>query len=500
MRRITAFCLALSLWVWMLSLPVVATQSRAEHFSDNYELVGSGGEDIVSVALAQEGRTGSQMGYTEEWCADFVSDCAVLAGQNGAVPADGTCSGLYQNILNAGGKVVTSDPQPGDICFINWSGGSSMQHVEIVYAVSGGHVYTIGGNSGSGSSLYSRYVRTHAPLSDAYIVKILRPAYVTTEVSYSAQCEWYSSYCELSVVTSAELMSQPCGTDTNEDSARISTVGAGASLTATALAVNTEGEIWYRVGFEGKTAYLAAVDTEFVQVLPDLSLSGISAPDSLEYGDGFSISGTVSSEYTDIVSVGAYVLSGDSSVTGISVDTDTRSYRLKGSAVDKGLTFSVLSVGTYTYVLLAQSQSYFTSDGSSLERAVTEGELYRCVFTVAEHHVCDREAFVGFSGEHPHWAVYACSVCGKQFADDSQTKQQPGCTVCCPEGTEEDVETPEEDPGGTVEPDPEAPEETVRLFLDGCVRYFCWLTVLPELTGKVLPCCGATVVFLLSLF
>lgn len=498
MRRIVALCLALSMCMSMLCLSAAATQSRTEHFSDDYELVGNGGADMVSIALAQEGRTGSQMGYTEEWCANFVSDCAILAGQGGAIPANGTCSGLYQNILNAGGKVTTSDPQPGDICFINWSGGSSMQHVEIVYAVSGGCVYTIGGNSGSGSSLYSRHVRTHAPLSDAYIVKILRPAYVTTKVSYTSQCEWYSSYCALSVLAPADLMSQPCGADTDEASDRIATAGAGESLTATALAVNTEGEIWYRVSAEGRTAYIAAADTEFIQALSDISLSGVSVPDSLEYGAKFSIGGTVSSDCADIVSVGAYVMSGDCTVTGTSADTDTRSYSLKGSAVDKGLTFSTLSAGTYIYVILAQTQSYYTPNGSSLEKAVTETELYRCEFTVAEPHVCDREVFVGYSGEHPHWAVYACSGCGKQFADNSQIQQQPDCTDCFPEELEEEIPVPE--PEETVEPDCEMPEETVRFSLDGCARYLCWLTVLPELTVKVPPCCGAAVEFLLSLF
>lgn len=497
MRRIMAVCLGLSILASLLCLSAAATQSRTENFSGDYELSGSGGADMVAIALAQEGRTGSQMGYSEEWCANFVSDCAILAGQSSAIPANGSVASLYQNIVSAGGKVTTGDPRPGDICFINWSGGSSMQHVEIVYAVSGGCVYTVGGNSGSGGSLYSRYVRTHAPLSDSYIVKILRPAYVTTKVSYTSQCEWYSAYCTLSVTGETDLMSQPCGADIHEDSSCIATAGVGESLTATALAVNTEGELWYQVSAEGRTAYIAAADTEFIQALSDISLSGVSAPGSLEYGAKFSIGGTVSSDYADIVSVGAYVMSGDCTVTGTSADTDTRSYSLKGSAVDKGLTFSTLSAGNYIYVILAQTQSYYTPNGSSLEKAVTETELYRCEFTVAEPHVCDREVFVGYSGEHPHWAVYACSGCGKQFADNSQIQQQSDCTDCFPEEPEEEIPVPE--PEETLEPDCEMPEETVRFSLDGCARYLCWLTVLPELTVELPPCCGAVVEFLFAL-
>ena len=158
----------------------VNTQSRTSGFLKNYTLTGDGASDMVAIALAQEGRKGSQFGYTEEWCANFVSDCAILAGQDDAVPQYGGVSGLYDRIIKAGGKVTTSSPKVGDICFINWNGGTSMGHVEIVYQVSGSKVYTIGGNSGSGSSLSTRLVKKHAPLSSSYIVKIVRPAYVET--------------------------------------------------------------------------------------------------------------------------------------------------------------------------------------------------------------------------------------------------------------------------------------------------------------------------------
>lgn len=158
--------------------PTVATQSCTSGFSTDYILTGDGATDIVAIALAQEGRTGSELGYTEEWCADFVSDCAILAGQSDAVPQYGAVSGLYDRILSAGGTNTTDSPRPGDICFINWNGGTSMGHVEIVYEVSDDSVYTIGGNSGSADSLSSRWVKKHAPLSSQYILSILRPNYI----------------------------------------------------------------------------------------------------------------------------------------------------------------------------------------------------------------------------------------------------------------------------------------------------------------------------------
>ena len=156
-----------------------ATQTKKANFSTAYTLTGDGATDILNVALAQVGKTGSQLGYTEEWCANFVSDCADLAGQSAAVPRTGAVNheytssekwyGLKQTILKAGGvDVGLANAQPGDIIF--FSG-----HVEIVYSGSGSSIKSVGGNTGSGSTLYSRIVCS--PRVHGSPVCVLRPNY-----------------------------------------------------------------------------------------------------------------------------------------------------------------------------------------------------------------------------------------------------------------------------------------------------------------------------------
>ena len=98
------------------ALPVSATQSRTSYFSGGYSLTGNGAADMVAVASAQVGKTKSNLGYSEAWCADFVGDCAKLCSQSDAVPLYGGCSGLYDRVIQAGGKVV-SDRQAGDLVF-----------------------------------------------------------------------------------------------------------------------------------------------------------------------------------------------------------------------------------------------------------------------------------------------------------------------------------------------------------------------------------------------
>ena len=179
-KRLSALFLAVVLAV-SLAVPAYAAQSRAANFLKTYELTGDGAADMVAIAQAQLYRRGMSFDYTEQWCADFVSDCARLAGQSKAVPFHNNVYGLRDQILEAGGIITTGNPQPGDICFMDWEGDNNWDHVEIVYMVSAGAVYTIGGNTGVGTTPQTRRVDKHAPIPRSQIAMILRPAYTGGE-------------------------------------------------------------------------------------------------------------------------------------------------------------------------------------------------------------------------------------------------------------------------------------------------------------------------------
>lgn len=48
-------------------------------------------------------------------------------------------------LANGGYKVSYDEAKPGDIVTLDWSKGKGVDHVEIVYQVDGGVVYTVGG-------------------------------------------------------------------------------------------------------------------------------------------------------------------------------------------------------------------------------------------------------------------------------------------------------------------------------------------------------------------
>lgn len=106
----------------------VGTQSKSDNFSKSFTLTGNGATDMVSIAKAQNNKNQNNLGYSESWCADFVSDCAKLAGQSSAVPFNGVVNSLYNAVINAGGTRVSS-AQAGDLVFFGSVG--SLGHVGI---------------------------------------------------------------------------------------------------------------------------------------------------------------------------------------------------------------------------------------------------------------------------------------------------------------------------------------------------------------------------------
>ena len=118
-----------------------ATQTRSSSFDKGYKLSGNPAADMLAVAKVQEGRSQKSLGYTEGWCADFVSDCAKLASQGKAVPFNGVPEYVYRSAIAAGGKKVSS-PKPGDLVFFNFD------HVGIMVDAEN----CISGNMGSNPS------------------------------------------------------------------------------------------------------------------------------------------------------------------------------------------------------------------------------------------------------------------------------------------------------------------------------------------------------------
>lgn len=202
MKKITKRLLSLLLvlvFAFSAISVVEATQSKYENYSKNFTLTGNGATDIVNVAVAQLGKTKANLGYTEAWCADFVGDCAKLAGESEAVPLQGGVSYLKNAVINAGGKIVDSR-QKGDLVFYYCKTCAAWPHVGIVldseYSIEGnvsGQVYKVGG--------YEQYVdsKGHKVSSGTITKTYIRPNYsnnndVTISFAFPTDSEYSSKY------------------------------------------------------------------------------------------------------------------------------------------------------------------------------------------------------------------------------------------------------------------------------------------------------------------
>ncbi len=231
LKRVLALLITASLFI-SFAISAQATQSVAGNFYKTYTLTGNGASDIVAVAQAQLGRSQSHMGYTEAWCADFVSDCARLAGVESLIPFNGGVSYLRNAMLNAGGSVVSSR-QKGDIVFYYCSNCSAWTHVGIVqdgtYSIEGnvnGQVYKVGGTNGnymdaSGHTLGSGITREY-----------IRPQYVTHTCSYSSSVT-KAATCN---ATGVRTYSCSCGKSYTEAIAKNASNHAGGTVIKNAVA------------------------------------------------------------------------------------------------------------------------------------------------------------------------------------------------------------------------------------------------------------------------
>ncbi len=120
--------------------------------------LGTGDDEIVSVALSQLGNRGGEpywswYGFTSRvnWCACFVSWCADQCGylEADSFPKFSYCPAGIQWFKDAGlWQDRTFEPRPGDVVFFDWEADGTSDHVGIVEKVENGMVYTIEGNAG----------------------------------------------------------------------------------------------------------------------------------------------------------------------------------------------------------------------------------------------------------------------------------------------------------------------------------------------------------------
>ena len=111
-------------------------------------------------------------GYSDPWCAAFVSACAQVLGLTKTVFPECGCIPMI-NLYKQHGRWMEDDayrPQPGDVIFYDWEDSGvgdnvgASDHVGLVTGVDGGVISIIEGNCGNAvrytaRKINSRYIR-----------------------------------------------------------------------------------------------------------------------------------------------------------------------------------------------------------------------------------------------------------------------------------------------------------------------------------------------------
>ncbi|MBQ0037373.1 MAG: fibronectin type III domain-containing protein [Clostridiales bacterium] len=179
-KRLCLLLIALVILVSSMPSVAFASQSRKSYFSKNYKLSGDGARDIVAVAMAQKGKTESKLHYTEGWCADFICDCAELAGVSDLIPRSGDCSGLKRETIACGAahwnyktSSTVKNVRMGDILVLNHG-----EHVALVESVGTTYIHCIEGNWSDKVSYVDRYkVNSRNNNWRQVITTVIRPDY-----------------------------------------------------------------------------------------------------------------------------------------------------------------------------------------------------------------------------------------------------------------------------------------------------------------------------------
>lgn len=380
-KKIIAVSLFLALLLSLAPYTAMATESRSEYFTATYTLSGDGAADIVAIALAQEGRTEEDLGYTEDWCADFICDCAKLAGLSNIIPAWGSVRSMHKAIVDKGAEEWTYDSgsiienvQTGDILILK-----DNAHTAIVASVDDTYIHCIEGNWSDTVKRVDRY-RVNSMNNDWHqlITAVLRPKY--PGIPYTAKT---AVCCDLNVKTTAScnFYSLPGTESLYPKSESLGSFSSDENLHIKGIVENNGGEYWYRVQVvlngSAKDVFFPAFSAETVSVNQTLNISEVRKPSQVALGAPFNVAGKLSTGGSLLTSVQAFIYRGRLTdgicVTSSSlVHPNSTGYSLAG-AVNNSLYFAEIKTGGYhTYVVKVTVRNWYLKDNAELTFIDTE--------------------------------------------------------------------------------------------------------------------------------
>lgn len=171
---------------------------------------------------------------------------------------------------------------------------------------------------------------------------------------YADSCQFFGTDVFVRTRFDSNLRSQPCLL-TENDCTRLRSLAAGEKLHATAVCMNSRGELYYRIDDGEQTGYVIANAVSVIRLNgEDLSVSDVKIPAGSKPGEDFSIGAAVTAANSNISAVEVTVT--DASGTVIMQEKqEVSGYSCNISSLNERLCFETLETGAYTVTVCAQA-------------------------------------------------------------------------------------------------------------------------------------------------
>lgn len=148
----------------------------------------------------------------------------------------------------------------------------------------------------------------------------------------------------------------------------ISTLSSGTAIEIVGLYKNSSGGYWYQINCNGATGYVdAGYVTPINYLYDDLSVLSPTMASDIPSGLPYTITGQLVAENNNIYTAYAKIYSGSNTqaepLLSSGDNCNSKSYELRSSKVDFGLSFGSLSAGYYTYEISADVRNHYISNG-----------------------------------------------------------------------------------------------------------------------------------------
>ncbi len=269
----------------------------------------------------------------------------------------------------------------------NTAAGRKYGHAVVIYGILDGKVYftesfttSLGGKEGT------PVVCTIKQFADSYSkwTTFEGVVYFGTK-SYADFCAYYPADLFVQTLESLPVYNIPSDANVNGYTAKqIATILPYERIEVSGLYENGQCQRFYEISYNGITGYIEASKTRLIRVNTyKVNATDFTAPESLQEGKSFSVSGAVSLEQDGLTNLNLAIIDQEGNVLySYQVDKDGTMASITKDAKN-AMKFSKLSAGVYTYKVTCDIENYYVV-GEDLLPEIATVTLVEKIFTVGD--------------------------------------------------------------------------------------------------------------------